>query len=131
MTGLLRWAALRAAHAEDSEFAGAETPPPAEEETPEEPETTLSAEPGGSYAHHDQTIFAGRVLVAVSHAFDHSVGISDTFELYENVITPEDVRIPLKLSHARIFDDVPVEGFQKLDLTTLVTFVATILWEPP
>ncbi|HHO53051.1 MAG TPA: DUF481 domain-containing protein [Deltaproteobacteria bacterium] len=86
-------------------------------------------------------VFAGRLLLGLNHAFNESVGLSDTFEVYENVLQPQDVRIlntasfssalgsslSLKLSHALIFDNVPVEGFGPLDQTTTVTVVATIL----
>jgi putative salt-induced outer membrane protein YdiY len=55
-------------------------------------------------------------------------------------MNPEDVRLlntaaintklsdvfTLKLSNQLTFDNVPVEGFQKLDQTTMVTFVASI-----
>lgn len=88
-----------------------------------------------------QNIFAARLLLGFSHAFNESVGFSDTFEIYENVLDLQDVRIlntatfssalssalSLKLSHALIFDNVPVEGFGPLDQTTTVTVVATIL----
>lgn len=86
-------------------------------------------------------ILAARVLVGASHQFNENVGIADTFEIYENFLDLEDVRIlntatftstlssqfSLKLSHALIFDNVPVEGFRKLDQTTAITLVATLL----
>lgn len=87
-----------------------------------------------------QDIFAARVMIGLKHKFNESVSFEDTFEVYENVIDFADVRIlnsaalvsklsgkfSLKVSHTLIFDNVPVEGFQKLDQTTMVTFVATI-----
>ncbi len=87
------------------------------------------------------SVLAARGMIGLSHKFSDSVGFEDTFELYENVITPEDVRIlnsaslvsaissklSLKLSHNLIFDNVPVEGFRKLDQSMQVTLVASIL----
>ncbi len=69
------------------------------------------------------------------------MGFSETFEVYENFLDVEDVRIlnnvsftsninsvlSLKLSNILIFDNVPIEGFAKLDTTSMITFVATIL----
>jgi len=86
-------------------------------------------------------IFAGRMLLAGSHAFSDSVGITNVLEVYENILDFRDLRVlntltlssalsstfSVKLSHALIFDNVPVENFQPLDQTTLVTLVATIL----
>jgi putative salt-induced outer membrane protein YdiY len=86
-------------------------------------------------------IFAGRVLLGLTHAFNESVGFSETFEVYENILDFEDVRmlntvsftsnlnktLSLKLSNILIYDNVPLEGFAKLDTTSMVTFVATIL----
>lgn len=88
-----------------------------------------------------QDIFAARLLLALTHAFNDNVGFSDTVEIYENVVDLNDVRVlntaaltsnlnsklSLKVSHSLIFDNVPVEGFQPLDQTTMVTFVATLL----
>ena len=86
-------------------------------------------------------VIAGRVLVGLTHKFSEGVGFEDTFEIYEAVPTFADVRIyntaslvsalgskfSLKLSHSLIFDNIPVEGFQKLDQTMNVTLVASIL----
>lgn len=86
-------------------------------------------------------IYAGRLLLGVAHKFNESVGFTDTFEVYENVMDLDDVRIlntatlssalstklSIKLSHALIFDNVPVEGFETLDQTTMLTLVASIL----
>lgn len=86
-------------------------------------------------------VLAVRVLVGVTHQFNESVVFADTFEAYENVIDTDDLRIlntasltsslsgklSLKLSHTLIFDNVPVEGFVKLDQTTMATLVANIL----
>lgn len=88
-----------------------------------------------------QDIFAGRVLIGFSHTFNEGVSFTDTFELYENVADLADLRLlntatlssalssklSLKLSHSLIFDNVPVEGFEKLDQTTMITLVATLL----
>lgn len=86
-------------------------------------------------------IFAGRLLIGLQHKFSDEVSFSDTFELYENVEKIDDLRLlntatlssalsnrlSLKLSHSLIFDNIPVEGYQKLDQTTMLTLVATIL----
>jgi putative salt-induced outer membrane protein YdiY len=88
-----------------------------------------------------QQIIAARVLIAASHAFNESVGLADVLEVYENVIDPEDLRLlntatvtsalsgkfSIKLSHTLIFDNVPVENFRKLDQTTMVTLVASLI----
>jgi len=86
-------------------------------------------------------VLAGRILLGLTHAFNKNVGFSETFEIYENVLDFDDVRmlntasftsninakLSLKLSNILIFDNVPIEGFAKLDTTSMVTFVATIL----
>jgi len=83
---------------------------------------------------------AARGLVGFNHKFNERVELSDRFEVYENVLDFRDLRIlntaaltaklsdtfSLKLSHALIYDNVPVEGFRKMDQTTLVTLVASI-----
>jgi putative salt-induced outer membrane protein YdiY len=112
--------------------------------------TELKAELGFDWAQENyvegidpdfQTIYAARLLLGLAHNFNEHVGFSDTFEVYENVIDPQDVRVlntatlsaainsklSVKLSHALIFDNVPVEGFQPLDQTTMATLVASIL----
>lgn len=111
--------------------------------------TNLVAEIGADYAQEfytDETldpgnIFAARVLVGFQHQFNESVSFSEKVEVYENVITPADVRVlneaaltsklsdkfSLKVSNQLIFDNVPVEGFARYDQVTLVTLVASIL----
>ncbi len=100
---------------------------------------TAEAVAGGSVPYQD--VFAGRILLSVTHKFNDNVSVSDTFEYYQNVVDFNDVRIlnsaalsaaingklALKLSHNLIFDNVPVEGFVPLDQTTMATLVATIL----
>lgn len=87
-----------------------------------------------------ENVLAGRVGVGFSHAFNESVSFTDTVDTYVNVMDPADTRVlnsaalntklsgtfSLKLSHQLTFDNVPVEGFQKLDQTSMVTFVASI-----
>lgn len=87
-----------------------------------------------------ENVLAGRVGAAFSHAFNKNVSFTDTADIYVNVMNPEDTRVlnqaalntklsnvfSLKLSHALIFDNVPVEGFQALDQTSMVTLVASI-----
>jgi len=100
---------------------------------------TAEAVAAGSEEYQD--VFAVRVLLGISQQFNDNVSFTDTFEVYENVVNTEDLRIlntaaltsslsdklSLKLSHALIFDNVPVEGFVKLDQTTMATLVANIL----
>lgn len=98
-----------------------------------------------------QNVVAARILVGFAHkfgkpgtepgTFDERVVISDVVEIYESVLDFEDVRmlntaaltstlsgkLSLKLSHSLIFDNVPVEGFEPLDQTTMVTLVASLL----
>lgn len=87
-----------------------------------------------------ENVLAGRVGVAFSHAFNENVSFTDGVDAYVSVINPEDVRVlntaalntklsdvfTLKLSNQLTFDNVPVEGFQKLDQATMITFVASI-----
>ncbi len=86
-------------------------------------------------------IFAARVMLGLGHAFNENVSFEDKLEVYENVLDPNDLRLlntasltsklsgklSLKLSHALTYDNAPVEGFEPLDQTTLLTFVATWL----
>ncbi|MEZ4239883.1 MAG: DUF481 domain-containing protein [Myxococcota bacterium] len=111
---------------------------------------TLRAELGLDWAQEDYTgdvdpgyadILAARVLLGGSYAFDDRASVADTVEVYENLLDPADVRVlntasvtatlsgklSLKVSHALIFDNVPVEGFEPLDQTTMVTLVASLL----
>ena len=88
-----------------------------------------------------QHIIAARIMLGVKQNFNDKVSFEDIFEAYENVIDLEDLRIlntaaltstlsgklSLKLSHTLIFDNVPVEGLKKLDQTTMVTLVVSLL----
>ncbi|MFT6143736.1 MAG: putative salt-induced outer membrane protein YdiY [Myxococcota bacterium] len=88
-----------------------------------------------------QDVFAARLLAGLSHNFSESVGFTNTLELYPNVIDLEDFRLlnqaalsaklsdkfSVRLSHDLTFDNQPVEGFVKLDQTSRVTIVASIL----
>lgn len=98
-----------------------------------------------------QNVVAARIGVGIVNkfgvpgtepdSFEERVVLSDTVEVYESVIDFEDVRLlntaaltstlsgklSLKLSHGLIFDNVPVEGFERLDQTTMVTLVASLL----
>jgi hypothetical protein len=112
--------------------------------------TELRAEIGADWAQENyvdevepnyRNVVAVRVLLGLSHKFSDSVSLSDTVEVYENVINVDDVRIlngatltsalsgklSVKLTHALIFDNVPVEGFRPLDQTTMITLVASLL----
>lgn len=112
--------------------------------------TTLVAELGVDGAREDfivdvepnvAYILAARAMVGLTHKFSESVSFTDKLEAYENVLTPVDLRLlnqasltaklsdkfSLKLSHNLTYDNQPVEGFQPLDQSTTVTFVASIL----
>jgi putative salt-induced outer membrane protein YdiY len=116
----------------------------------ETPTTRLVAELGADGAREDfvagvvpalATILAARGMLGLTHAFSANVSVTDTLELYENVLTPVDLRVlnqaaltarlttkfSLKLSHTLTFDNQPVEGFGPVDQSTVVTFVAAIL----
>lgn len=113
-------------------------------------DTKLTGEIGADYAQEDyvegvdpnyQDIISARLMLGLSHKFNENVSFSDTVEVFENAIDPEDVRVlndasltttlsdvlSFKLSHKLTFDNVPVEGFQPLDQSTMVTLVASIL----
>lgn len=86
-------------------------------------------------------IFAAREMVRVTTAIGENVGISEQLEVYENVVTIEDVRVlntvalsfkvskalSFKVGNTLIYDNLPVEGFGKLDQTTTATLVASLL----
>ncbi len=86
-------------------------------------------------------VFAARLLAGLSHNFSESVGFTNTLELYPNVVELEDFRLlneaalaaklsdkfSVRLSHSLAFDNQPVEGFLKLDQTSRVTIVASLL----
>lgn len=112
--------------------------------------TTVLGELGADLAREDfvdgvvpngDTILAVRGLVGISHRFNPNVTLSEQVEVFENVLAGEDLRVlstgaitasltnvlSLKLSHQLTFDNAPVEGFRKVDQTTMATFVATLL----
>lgn len=116
----------------------------------DKPKTSLKAELGVDVAQEDfvegiepseQTVIAARAQIGFRHAFNDQVSFEDTVEVYESVLDYTDVRLnntaaitanvatrlALKLSHQLAFDNVPVEGYQPLDHTTLVTVVFTVL----
>jgi putative salt-induced outer membrane protein YdiY len=86
-------------------------------------------------------VLSVRAMVGTSYAFNTAVSFTDKLELYENVLTPVDIRVlngaqltskladrfSLSLTHSLTFDNQPVEGYQKLDHTVTVAFVASIL----
>lgn len=113
-------------------------------------ETEIRVELGADWAQEDyvsdvepayQNIVAARILFGLSQKFGDQVTLTDQLEVYENVLDFEDVRIlnaatltsalsgklSIKLTHALIFDNVPVEGFRPLDQTTMITLVASLL----
>ena len=112
--------------------------------------TELVAEVGIDYAQEDYVegvdpnaanILAGRAMLGFQHSLNDTVGFADTVEVYENLRDFQDARIlntaslnvalneklALKLSHQLTWDNVPVEGYLKLDQTSMVTVVAGIL----
>lgn len=88
-----------------------------------------------------ENIFAARALIGFSHTFNENVNFTETVEAYENVLSPADLRIinraavtmqlsdnlALKVSNDLYYDNTPVEGFRKLDQTTMLSIVASIL----
>ncbi len=115
--------------------------------------TTLLGELGIDYAQENfvdgadpdyQDVVAARVMLGLHHAFNESVALDDTLEVFENVLDVEDLRVlnkatltaklsdtfSLKLSHTLTLDNQPVVieavPLRKLDQTTSVTFVASI-----
>lgn len=112
--------------------------------------TDLVAELGVDYAQEfyvegidpaTANIVAARAMVGVSHQLNEAVSFTDEVEVYENVLDFADLRVlntaslttalsdklSLKLSHSLLYDNVPVEGFEALDQTTMVTLVASLL----
>lgn len=88
-----------------------------------------------------QTVVAARLLLGGRYDFNKHVAFEDTIEVYEGVLDFTDLRInntatitsslssrlSLKLSHVLAYDNVPVEGYQPLDHTTMATVVVTFL----
>ena len=88
-----------------------------------------------------ETIFAARALIGFSQTFNKNIKFSETIEAYENVRSPADLRLinrasltmqlsdnlALKVSNDLYYDNTPVEGFRKLDQTTMLSVVASIL----
>jgi putative salt-induced outer membrane protein YdiY len=112
--------------------------------------TDLKVELGVDVAHENYVdgidpntamIYSGRAMASLTHQFNESVSFTDTIEAYENVVDPADLRVlneaaisaklsdifSVKLSNQLTFDNVPVEGYRKLDQVTLVSLVATLL----
>jgi putative salt-induced outer membrane protein YdiY len=87
------------------------------------------------------TIVAAREMLGIKHKFNDSVSLEEKIEAYENVQDFDDLRVlngialtsqvsgkvSIKLSHTLTFDNVPVEGFEKLDQTAMATVVVTLL----
>jgi putative salt-induced outer membrane protein YdiY len=113
-------------------------------------DTELVAEVGADVANEDYVagvdpdsaiIFAAREMVGIAQKFNENVTLEEKLEAYENLEDPTDTRIinalaltsklsgrfSIKLTHALAFDNVPVEGFQKLDQTAMATVVVTLL----
>ncbi len=113
-------------------------------------DTNLVAEIGFDYAQENYVdgvtpnyadIYAARQMVAVTAKVNENVGFTEMVEVYENVLDLNDIRVlntasilmkvsntlQFKLGHSLIYDNVPVEGFGKLDSTISATLVASIL----
>jgi putative salt-induced outer membrane protein YdiY len=113
---------------------------------------TLIGELGADYAQENYVdgadpdyldVIAVRAMVGVGVKFNENVSLTEELEVFENVLVPEDVRVlnnfafttklsdkfSIKLSHALVFDNVPapVPDIRKLDQTSMVTLVASIL----
>ena len=85
-------------------------------------------------------VIAARIMVGLTHKFNESVSFSDTLEVFENIRSPNDLRMindaaltsklsdtfSLKLSHKITRDNEPVEGYRPTDHTALATLVASI-----
>lgn len=85
-------------------------------------------------------VYSGRVMAQISQALGESVSFTEKVEVLENVIDPTDLRVQnkatlsvalndvlaVKLSNKLGFDNVPVQGYRKLDQVTLVSLVATL-----
>lgn len=88
----------------------------------------------------DNDYLAARVFFGASHSFNKYVSLSDNVEMFENLFTPADFRLTnaltlstklsdkfsINVGHQLAFDNQPVEGFQKVDQTTMLTLVASI-----
>lgn len=86
-------------------------------------------------------ILAARVFLGTVWKPSDDVSVSNELEVYENVLTPEDLRLldtfavsaklsdvfSVKTSYALVFDNVPVEGFLKTDQVVMLTLVASLL----
>ncbi len=86
-------------------------------------------------------VYSARGMASLSHKFNDSVSFSDTVEAYENILDTADLRVlneaalsaklsdvfSVKLSNQLTFDNVPVQGYRKLDQVTLISLVATLL----
>ena len=111
--------------------------------------TRLVAEIGIDGAHEDlvagvspnaATILSVRGMGGVTHALSGTVTLAEKLEAFENVLTPTDIRVlnevslttkitsrfSFKLLHSVSVDNLPVEGFQRVDQTAAVSFIATI-----
>lgn len=88
-----------------------------------------------------QNILAARVFLGAVANLSDNFAITNDLEVFENVLTPADLRLletlavtsrisdsfTFKTSYGLVFDNVPVEGFRPLDQVVMVTLVASIL----
>lgn len=86
-------------------------------------------------------VFAARELIGLEHKFNENVGITEKLEAYENVLELRDLRLQNDLSlSAKIsdklsfkvtdtlrLDNLPVEGFGKLDNVVTTGLVISLL----
>lgn len=88
-----------------------------------------------------ESIYAARLQGVITHKFSEELQVSDTLEIFENVVDLADFRLlntatltaalsdklSVGVSNKLLFDNVPVEGFRKTDQTTMITLVAKLL----
>lgn len=88
-----------------------------------------------------QTVLSARLLLGGRYVFNPHVTFEDTLEVYESLLDYEDLRLNntatvsavltgrlgMKLSHVLAFDNIPVEGYQQLDHSTVASLVVSFL----
>jgi putative salt-induced outer membrane protein YdiY len=86
-------------------------------------------------------VYAVREMLGIKHTFNEEVAIEEKIEAYESVEDFSNTRVlnaialtsnvsgklAIKLSHTLAFDNVPVEGFRKLDQLAMASIVVTLL----
>ncbi len=111
---------------------------------------TLFMEAGADIAREDfiqgvspnaQTVVSPRILVGGGYSFNPAVRLDNQVEILENLLKREDLRLKetasltaalsnklsMRLAYTLAFDNDPVEGFEPVDQSTVVTLVASLL----